>query len=120
MLVGSRLPGRRQVHHPIGGAQGASSQYGPGQGLVLLLHRELEGLLGLRGALLHELARDLGMVALHRPGQRAGLVEGVVEVGVGPAGQEQLDHGQLSLVGGEEERRRVVASLRVHVEACVE
>ena len=73
----------------------------------------------LRSAL-EQQRHDGRMVVHHRHVDGAHLVEGVLRVDVGAAGDQQLDDLEVPLVGGERQRRRAVARLRVDVGPLVE
>ena len=69
---------------------------------------------------LEQQRHDVGMVVHHRHVDGAHLVEGVLGVDVGAAGDQQLDDLDVALVGGEGQRRCAVARFRVDVGAFVE
>ena len=87
---------------------------------VAALDRLLEDAGRALGPALEEQRHDRGLVVHHRHVDGAHLVEGVLGVDVGAAGDEQLDDLEVALVGGEGQRGRAVACLRVHVGPLVE
>src|SRR5207302_2410766 len=61
-----------------------------------------------------------GMAPAHGPGQWRGAVEGVLDVHVGLAAQEQFDDLDVALVGGETQRGGPVRGASVHLDALAE